>query len=173
MLLVKLCCPNRTCGRRLQVRVKSKSSSVKIRCPACSKLFAVRLRQQRPPAPAEEEGGTYGLARETSLSYLLRREQDGHELSASEQEDKERLIDERLAADPDSCPACEARMSRREIVCPQCELNLKTGRRPRIRPEAPAAAKAAGAPRVFDEEAAEEIAEGVIDIISEFFDRDR
>jgi len=171
MYLVKLRCPNGKCDRRLQVRVKPETSRAKLRCPACSTYFAVRLRLQPPPAPAEEEVGTYGLARETSLTYLLQREQDGYRLTAAEMDDKERLLDERLAADPDHCPACGEAMSRRQIVCPQCELNLKTGRRPRPRFEA-APAAAAGSPIVINDETAEEVGELIVDIIAGLLDAD-
>jgi hypothetical protein len=155
------------------VRVKPEVGKAKLRCPACSATFDVQLRRPNPPGPAEEEGGSYGLARETNLDYLLRREQDGFTLTRDELADKKRLIDERLAADPGECPDCGERKARRDVVCPHCRFNVRTGRRPRLRPEAAAEPTPyTRPPEVFDEEDAEEVVELIVDIISGLLDRD-
>lgn len=161
------------CARRLQVRVKPEVGKATLRCPACTTTFAVQLRKPTPPEPAEEEVGSYGLARETNLHYLLRREQDGFTLSRDELADKKRLIEERLAADPGECPDCGERKARRDVVCPHCRFNVKTGRRPRRRPEPIAEPSPYARPaEVFDEDDAEEVVELIVDIITGLLDRD-
>ena len=166
MFQVKMRCPNQTCSRQLQLHVKSQDSRSSFRCPSCSTKFAVGVRPQKPPAPPAEEVGTYGFARETSLSYLLQREQDGHKLSREEKADKKRLLQERLDADPDACPDCGGRLRRRDVECRQCGFSLETWRRPRV-PYEPAAAAAAAAVIVVDEEAAAAAVGLVFEIITE------
>lgn len=161
MLQIKLQCPNQACKRGLQVRAQSQPQQVKLRCPACATSFAVQLRKSSPPP--EEEVGTYGIARETSLPYLLQREHHGFKLTAQEKADKRRLLAEHLAADPGKCPDCGERKARRNPVCGHCGFNVATGRRPR--PQARPALGEVTAGVVIDEETAEVIVELAIEII--------
>jgi hypothetical protein len=124
-----------------------------------------------PPLPVEEdEGGTYGLAQETSLSYLLQREHDGYRLSAEEKATKKRLLADRLAANPGQCPACEEKLPRDGVICVCCGLNIKTGKRLTTTVERPAEEGREGFE--LDREAIGEGLEKVLDFIIDLADDD-
>src|SRR5262249_14765366 len=139
MPTVMVRCPNQRCAKALRITVNDGAAQLKCRCPGCRAPLSVALKKASPPAPPkpaeEDEGGTYGFAQETSLTYLLGREADGHRLSDGERADKRRLIAERLAASPRRCPACEGKLGRDALVCVACGLNMKTGKRPVARAE--------------------------------------
>jgi len=123
----------------------------------------------RGPGADDEEysGGSYGLAEETSLNYLLRREQDGFKLSPQEKETKRRLIDEKMEADPNRCPACDGKWGRDAVVCVACGFNLETGKRLKTVVEKPKAQPTGhGGGEAGDAlETAGKIAEIIIDIL--------
>src|SRR3954447_18581981 len=86
----RMSCPNTACAKRLLIPLRPGAKSCKARCSACRTVFRVTLatpaEDNTPIAPiaphgpsADDEasgGGSYGLAEESSLTYLLRREQD-------------------------------------------------------------------------------------------------
>lgn len=131
---VKIRCPNPECARRLGVPISSTKTSRKCRCPACQAQIAVSVALPQPKSPPvavaddDEEDGAYGIAQETSLTYLLQREADGNKLTPEEKETKKRLFTERMAANPHQCPACERPLDG-SVICEGCRLNLKTRKR--------------------------------------------
>jgi len=176
---LKLRCPTPSCARALQVQVAGGAPRVKLRCPACRATFAVNLTRKAPPPgppapePEPEEEGTYGLARETNLAYLLRREQDGFTLTPEEKAAKKRLIRERLDADPGQCPACEARMGRRDVLCLECGFDIEAGRRRARKVEKDEEDRPRERPGLdIDEDDVEEVIDLAIDIISRLTDTD-
>ena len=120
MPALKVRCRDPKCARMLRIPADVNKPQFKARCPHCGSVMEIRL----PPTPAialveddpirptadDDDGGTYGVARETSLSYLLQREQTGHRLSPEEKATKKRLVAEALAANPRQCPACQERL---------------------------------------------------------------
>jgi len=177
----RMSCPNTACAKRLLIPLRPGAKNCKARCSACRTVFRITLatpaEDNTPIAPIaphgpatdddESGGGSYGLAEENSLTYLLRREQDGFKLSAQEKATKRRLIDEKLAADPEHCPACEGPMAWDAVVCVACGLNLQTGKRLKTVVERPEKKPVEDGGESNAGEVLGEIAELIIDILGD------
>ena len=129
MTTAEMDCPNTECRRRLRVPIDPALPERKCRCPRCKTVFAVSVAETVNADPEEEEEGAYGIAQETNLNYLLRREQDGFKLTREEYEAKKRLIAQRRRDNPNACPGCEKRLPRGAVVCVKCGFDMRTGRR--------------------------------------------
>lgn len=124
---VRVSCPNVDCSKRLSIKVIPEKSKRTCRCPTCKTTFSITLTPQQGNHEVETDLGSYGFRSESSLSFLLHREQSGFKLTPEEMADKKRLLAEGRKQNPDACPACEANMGRKAVICVQCGLNLKTG----------------------------------------------
>jgi len=155
METVSIHCPNTKCAKKLRLSLDPSKSERKCRCPACQTLFAITLAPPKPALPDEDDPGLaplelsrkptqedleddgvgYGMAAESSLSYLLRRECDGFKLSDEEKATKKRLLAEKLQANPRECPYCQLKIQKGAAFCPSCKLDIAKGRLPK--PEKP------------------------------------
>ena len=141
MAVVKFVCPKAGCGKALSLAVSKPLTKGKSRCPDCGTAFAVAVTAEEGfaplvetriveplAAPAELDGG-YGVAAESSLEYLIRRETDGHVLTAEQRGVKKKLIAERTEAEPRNCPACRREIGRKAVVCVGCGFDRRTMKR--------------------------------------------
>src|SRR5689334_17582534 len=100
-------CPSSQCGKAIALHVPESAHPARCRCPSCGARFKVGRPAAVKTATTENEVGSYAVAAESSIGYLLAREADGFRLTAEEKAAKHRLITQRLASCPDRCPGCE------------------------------------------------------------------
>jgi hypothetical protein len=167
---IQIQCPQADCNKLLRIKVLPEQPTRKCRCPVCKTVFAMTVHPPTSPAEEEDSPGVYGFAEESSLAYLVRREQDGFKLTPDEKKTKKRLLREKLAENPTCCPLCQMDIEKDAVICITCGLNLKTGKKLTTIVERLGPRKAYGA--IVSEETAEVAAElavqVTIEIISSF-----